>query len=171
VTAKSLVLGFVAIMILSVTSGCYTVFQKATIDGKPPAVVTAETEGQFSGSVMLGICNCERWEYYFLRPWWEESIFVDMLRPDQDPNDAEIGEETTEGDGPVVIFVEPPFVEHVIRVPGTPNSSPNAEDTNVKYKQSDNDTGDGSSSTAETTRSKDTEPEKPARRGGTGGKR
>jgi hypothetical protein len=158
-------------MILSVTSGCYTVFQKKTLDGNPPPEITAETEGQFSGSSMLSTCTCERWDYYFLHPWWEESIFVDMLWPDQDPDDAEIGEETIEGDGTVVIFLEPPLFEQIIRVPVTPNPSPGAEDTDTRYKQSDNDTDDGDSSTEESTRSKDTKPEKPSRRGRSGGNR
>ncbi len=169
-TAKSLVLGSVAIMILSVTSGCYTVFQKNILDGKPPSEITAETEGQFNGSITWSSCTCERWDYYFLHPWWEESIFVDMLWPDQDPDDVEIGNEIVDDDGPVVIFVEPPFVEHIIRIPMPPNPSPNAEDTNLRYKQSDDNTGDGSSSTAETTRSEDTKPEKPSRRGRSGGR-
>lgn len=169
-TAKSLVLGSVAIMILSVTSGCYTVFQKKTIDGKPPPEITTETEGQFNGSAMLGTRTYERWDYYFLHPWWEESIFVDVFWPDQDPDDAEIGIEIVEDGGPVVVFVEPPFYELIIRVPGTPNSSPGAEDSDTRYKQSDSNTGDGNSSTAETTRSKDTRPEKPSRRGHSGGR-
>ncbi len=169
-TAKSFVLGSVALMILSVTSGCYTVFQKKTIDGKPPPEITAETEGQFSGSAMLGTCTYERWDYYLLHPWWEESIFVDMLWQDQDPNDAEIGNEIVEDGGTVVIFVEPPFVEHIIRVPGTPNSSPSAEGTDIRHKPSDNDVEGESTSVAETSRSNETRPEKPSRRGRSGGR-
>gem|GEM_PF-2700312 len=169
-TAKSLVLGSVAILVLSVTSGCYTVFQKTTLDGNPPPGITAQTEGQFSGSVMPGTGSGERWDYYFLHPWWEESIFVDMIWPDQYPNDSESDEEMIEGDGPVIIFVEPPFVEHVITLPGIPNSSPSAGDTDTRYKPSDNDVKGESASVAETARSKETKPEKPSRRGRPGGR-
>jgi len=169
VTAKSLILGSVAIMILSVTSGCYTVFQKKTLDGKPHPEITAEAEDRFSGDVAFRNYTHERWSHYLVCPWWEESIFLSKSPPDEDPDELEVEERIVGDEEPVLIIVDPPVLEHIIRVPSMPASSPDAEDADARYKSTDED--NESAPQAEPSGNDEPKPGKPSRRDRTGGRR
>jgi hypothetical protein len=129
VTARSFILGSVAILILLTSSGCYTVFQKGAFDGKPEAAVSSEAGSEFSGDMAFMTCGNDRWSYYLFCPWWEESIFLSELFASED---AEVEEEAVEGEEPVIIVIEPPPIEHIIVIPTIPVSvsdNSNSNDT------------------------------------------
>lgn len=160
VKARSLVLCSVLIFFLITLNGCYTVFRRGTLDGKPPAGITEREEGSSSVDVAFESYEQERWRYYLSCPWWYQSIWFES---------AMYGHDEAEYDSDMTPDYVPPAVAPVgdgFEIPGyipvrqsQPNSAP---ETRMKDSNSVD--------TTDTATKKEEPAKKPERRGGGGGR-
>jgi hypothetical protein len=172
VNVRNLVFCFVAITVLLATSGCYTVLQKRTLDGKPPVEIVSQASVEFSGDLAFRDCTHGRWSHYLLRPWWEESVFKRGLWPERKADSlGRVQEDVADEEEVVEVAPAPeaprPYIsskEFIREIPSasSPNSTPDAPDTRHKTAGSQQ-TESKESGSKETT--------KPTRQNGPGGKR
>ena len=170
--AKWFSLCSVALIALLTTSGCYTVFQKKTVDGKPPAVITDEVIGEYSGDMTFHSYTHERWTHYLLCPWWEESIFSRSRRSEDEDVAEPVADEELVDESTLPVTPpdpEPPAFMRAISTSSAPASAPNSETREIRRKPTD----DGKTSEPQTTEQPESnsKSDKPQRRTGPGGRR
>lgn len=89
-TSKSLVLGSVLFLFLVSLNGCYTVFRRGSLDGKPPAAISERELGTSSADVAYDNYHNGRWRYYLSCPWWYQSIWFESSQYNDDDYNSDM---------------------------------------------------------------------------------
>jgi len=159
-TSKSLVLGSVLILFLVSLNGCYTVFRRGSLDGKPPAAISERELGTSSADVAFDSYENGRWRYYLSCPWWYQSVWFESSQYDDNDYDSDMRPDfTPPAAAPDNIGFETPGYTPIRQE--IPSAAP-------ETRSKDTSTNDGNKPADE--KKKEEPAKKPERRSGGGGR-